>query len=324
MERASMEIRRLHYFVRTAELGSLCRASDVLRIAQPALTRQVRLLEEELGVTLFTRTRRGMRLTEEGEQLLADVIGPLRQLDTALQNIRSVASGLSGNVTVGMTPTVAYVLAEPLIERMAIQAPNVAVRIAEGSALHLGEGVTSGELDMALLHDAPHDPRLVIRELLTEEMVVIGPPDSGLSPDRLLDIDELTRLPLILPNPRNGLRSVTERYAARFNVRFHIKHVIDSFPVLKDMVGKGHGYTILPLSSVLREVEAGTLAWSPVDNPSRRTLVLATGTHARGPRVLARLEQVVEDLLWELHEAQRLFGAMKFVRARRSSALKVA
>src|SRR6516162_5432468 len=230
---AAMEIRRLHYFVRTAELGSLCRASDVLRIAQPALTRQVRLLEEELGVTLFTRTRRGMRLTEEGEQLLADVVGPLRQLDAALQNIRSVSSGLSGNVTVGMTPTVACVLAEPLIGRMGMEAPNVAVRIAEGTAIPLAEGLTSGELDMALLYDAPDDPRLTVRELLTEDMVVVGAPGGALGPGRVIDIEELITFPLILPNPKNGLRSVTERYAARFNVCFHIKHVIDSFPVLK-------------------------------------------------------------------------------------------
>jgi DNA-binding transcriptional LysR family regulator len=319
-----MEIRRLHYFVRTAELGSLCRASDVLRIAQPALTRQVRLLEDELGVKLFTRTRRGMRLTEEGQQLLADVIGPLRQLEAALQHIRSVSSGLSGNVTVGMTPTVACVLAEPLIGRMCMQAPNVAVRIVEGTAIPLAEGLTSGELDVALLYDAPDDPRLTVRELLTEDMVVVGAPDSTLRPDRVVDIEELITFPLILPNPKNGLRSVTERYAARFNVHFHIKHVIDSFPVLKDMVGKGHGYTILPLSSVLREVEAGTLAWSPVRNPSRRTLVLATRAHARGPRVMARLEQVVEDVLWELHQAQRVFGAMRFPPPGQASALKVA
>jgi DNA-binding transcriptional LysR family regulator len=207
---------------------------------------------------------------------------------------------------------------------MGMEAPNVAVRIAEGTAIPLAEGLTSAELDMALLYDAPDDPRLTVRELLTEDMVVVGAPGGALGPDRVIDIEELITFPLILPNPKNGLRSVTERYAARFNVCFHIKHVIDSFPVLKDMVAKGHGYTILPLSSVLREVEAGTLAWSPVRNSSRRTLVLATRTHARGPRVMARLEQVVEEVLWELHQAQRVFGTMRFPRPNRAPELKVA
>jgi DNA-binding transcriptional LysR family regulator len=317
-----MEIRRLQYFVCTAELGSLCRASDVLRIAQPALTRQVRLLEEELGVTLFTRTRRGMRLTQEGEQLLADVVGPLRQLEGALQNIRSFSSGLSGNVAVGMTPTIAYFLAQPLLERMGEQAPSVATRIVEGTALHLSEGLMSGELDMALLYEPLDDQRLINRDLMTEEMVVVGGTGCGLGPERLLTIDELTALPLILPNPKNGLRGISERYAAKYGVHFQIKYVIDSFQVLKDMVAGGFGYTIMPLSSVLREVEDGTLTYSPVHKPSRRTLVLSTRRHSRIPRIVTKLDQVVQEVLWELYEVKRVFGTMKFARPR--SALKAA
>lgn len=306
-----MEIRRLEYFVCTAELGSLCRASDVLRIAQPALTRQVRLLEEELGVTLFTRTRRGMRLTEEGEQLLADVIGPLNQLKGALQNIRSLSSGLSGNVAVGMTPTVAYFLAQPLLERMTIDAPNVAVRVAEGSAAQLSEGLITGELDMALLYEALDDHKLLNRELLTEDMVVVGSPTSGLSPERHLSIEEVTELPLILPNPKNGLRGITERYAAKYNVHFQIKYVVDSFQVLKEMVGKGFGYSTLPLSSILKEVENGTLTYSPVVKPARRTLVLSSRPHYRIPRIMTKLDQAVCEVLWELHRAQRISGQLK-------------
>lgn len=306
-----MEIRRLQYFVCTAELGSLCRASDVLRIAQPALTRQVRLLEEELGVTLFTRTRRGMRLTEEGEQLLADVVGPLRQLEGALHNIRSFSSGLSGNVAIGMTPTVACFLAQPVIERMAVEAPNVVTRIVEGTVLHLGEGLASGELDMALLFEPISDPRLVNRELLTEEMVVVGWPGSGIGPDKALGVDDVAALPLILPNPKNGLRSICERYAAKYDVRFQIKYVVDSFPVLKDMIAGGHGYSTMPLSSVLREVEAGTLTYAPIQNAQRRTVMLAMKTHSRVPRVMTKLEQVVDTVIRELHEAGRVFGVLK-------------
>jgi LysR family transcriptional regulator, nitrogen assimilation regulatory protein len=308
-----MEIRRLQYFACVAELGSLCRASDVLRIAQPALTRQVRLLEEELGVKLFTRSRRGMRLTEEGEQLLADVGAPLRQLEGALQNIRSYSSGLSGNVAVGMTPTVAYFLAQPLLERMAEEAPNVVLRIVEGTALHLEEALVTGELDMALLYEPVQDHNLVNRELLTEEMVIIGPPQSGLAPDRPLTINDITRLPLILPNPKNGLRGISERYAAKYNVRFEIKYVIDSFPVLKEMVGSGHGYSIMPLSSVLREVEDGTLTYAPVIRPARRTLMLASKTHCRIPRIVTRLDQLVREVLWDLYRSKRIFGELKML-----------
>lgn len=306
-----MEIRRLRYFVCTAELGSLCRASDVLRIAQPALTRQVRLLEEELGVTLFTRTRRGMRLTEEGEQLLADVVGPLRQLEGALQNIRSFSTGLSGNVAIGMTPTVACYLAEPLLERMAREAPNVALRIVEGTGLHLGEGLLGGELDLALLYAPLDETHVVNRELLTEESVVVGSREAALDPEHKIGIEELTTLPLILPNPKNGLRSITERYAAKYGAHFQIKYVIDSFHVLKEMVRNGHGYTMMPLAAILKEVEDGTLTYSPVDKGVQRTLVLSAKTHSRVPRAMAKVEQAIEIVLAELHAAGRVFGTLK-------------
>ena len=87
-----MEIRRLTYFTCIAEYGSLTRAAGVLRIAQSALSRQMRLLETEIGVPLFSRTTRGMTLTDEGRYLQSAVAGPLRELAVALQNIRSLAA----------------------------------------------------------------------------------------------------------------------------------------------------------------------------------------------------------------------------------------
>src|ERR1700761_5036470 len=119
-----MEIRRLSYFVRIAEDGSLTKAAGVLRIAQPALSRQVRLLEEELGVALFSRTARGMRLTEEGEFLRASVAGPLRAMELALQSVRSFSSRIEGNFGIGMPSAIAAVLAKPLVLRMDAGFPN--------------------------------------------------------------------------------------------------------------------------------------------------------------------------------------------------------
>jgi len=306
-----VEIRRLRYFVAVAELGSLGRAADVLRVAQPALTRQVRLLEQELGVTLFTRSRRGMHLTEDGRELLGDVSDPLRQLDAALHNIRSNNTGLSGQIAMGMTPTVTYFLAQKMLERMAEIAPNVVLRIVEGSGTQLSDGLLSGELDLGLLYEPLIDQRLVNRELLIEEMVIVGAVGSGVVPEKALTIEELTKLPLILPNPKNGLRSITERYAAKFGVHFQIRFVIDSFPVLKEMIRNGHGYSIMPLSSVIKEIEEGTLSYAPVLNPSRRTLVLSKKTHCRKPRVMEKLESVMEDVLRELHDKGRIFGDLR-------------
>jgi len=312
-----MDTRRLGYFVCVAETGSLGRASEVLRIAQPALTRQVRQLEAEVGLTLFTRTRRGMQLTEDGEQLFADVIGPLRQLERAFRNTAAVSSGLSGSIAIGMPPTVACCLAQPLLEKVSREEANIDVRLVEGTARHIDEWLVSGELDMAVLYEASRNDKLSARELIVEDMVLVGPRDCALLPQRPLSFRDVAKLPLILPNPRNGLRAASDAQAALYKTRFQIKYVIDSLPTLKQMVIDGHGYTILPLSAVLTELEMGRLRYAPIDKPVKRTLVLATKAHNRSSRIMTKMDVLIRDLLLALFDGQRIFGDLKIQRTRR-------
>lgn len=311
-----MDLRRLEYFVCIAEQGSLGRASEVLHVAQPALTRQVRLLEQELGATLFIRTRRGMRLTEEGEELLADIVSPLRELGGALQNLRSYSFGLSGNLAVGMTPTVAYYLARPLIERMDVAAPKVSLHVIEGSSIYLNEALARGELDVALLYEPSGDARFKCRELLTEEIMLVGAPGS-LVPEHTMRVHELAKLPLILPNPKNGLRGITERYGKKWNVQFQIKHVLDSYQTLREMVGAGHGFTMVPLASVLRDVERGFLSYCRIENAPKRTLRSTLPAYSCLPRTVTELTKVIDGVLWELHDNRRIFGELRIGRQAR-------
>src|SRR5258706_7748140 len=126
-----MDFKRLGYFLHIAELGSLTKASEQLNIAQPSLSRQVRLLEEELGVDLFIRRRRGMVLTEAGELLHTRITGPLRQIGHAFYEVRALPKGGGGNVLLGMPPTVVNILARPLVRAIAATAPKIALRIID-------------------------------------------------------------------------------------------------------------------------------------------------------------------------------------------------
>jgi LysR family nitrogen assimilation transcriptional regulator len=295
-----MDLRRLNYFVSIAEQGSLCRASDVLRIAQPALTRQMRLLEEEVGVQLFTRTRRGMHLTNAGEQLLMDVTGPLRQLARAFENVRPVSLELSGNIAVGLPPTVSCFLAQSFLERMSIDVPNVTLRIIEGTSAHLNDWLVSGEIDIAVLYGPLTDNSLRSHDLVAEEMVLVCSPNSNFSPDRSVSFSELRHLPLILANPRNGLRAISERLAARYKSHFNIKYVIDSLSLTKEMVAGGHGYTIMPVSAIMPEIRDGTLTYAPIENPITRMLVVAAKSHPRIPRIIGKADGILSDLFREV------------------------
>ena len=101
----AMELRSLGYFVRIAELGSITRAASHLRVAQPALTRQVQRLEDELGVALFTRVNRGVRLTEAGQKLLESATRILRDVERTGDEIRAQDAHPSGKIILGVTPT---------------------------------------------------------------------------------------------------------------------------------------------------------------------------------------------------------------------------
>jgi LysR family nitrogen assimilation transcriptional regulator len=301
-----MELRRLEYFVQVAQLGSLGRASDVLRIAQPALTRQMRLLEEELSVTLFNRSRRGMQLTEEGEQLLAGLVGPLRQVEMTLQGIRSLSSKLVGNIVLGMPPTVTIVLARGLLQRISAEEPSIQVRIVEGSTPNIAEWIRSGEIDIALIYAPLVDDRLIGRDLLREELVLVGSPAARLSPNETINFMTLMDLPLIIPNPRNGMRTIIERVSARYNKQLRPKCIIDSLNVTKMMVSNDDGYAILPLSAIMDEVETGTLTYCSIDSPFiARQLMMVRRRDTRIPRIITAVETFLRDEIISLNTSGR-------------------
>src|SRR5215510_5853128 len=125
-----MDTHRLKYFLRIADEGSINRAASVLGIAQPALSRQVRLLEEDLGVTLFRRTARGVQLTEEGERLRATTVAPLRQLELAMRYAGSPLARVERGLHIGLPPTAACFLSVPLLDSLSAAFPKVEFNIS--------------------------------------------------------------------------------------------------------------------------------------------------------------------------------------------------
>src|SRR3954447_25659803 len=165
-----MDLKQLRTFREVAEAGSLSRAADRLRLAQPALSRPIRLLEAEIGTALFARHGRGMQLTEAGQAFLDRIAGPVRQLERAAEDVRALAGAVSGQVALGMMPTLACVLAGPLARRVAAEQPAISLRIVEGYTGHLVEWVQRGVTDATLLYGPAEALHLRVTDLLIEEM----------------------------------------------------------------------------------------------------------------------------------------------------------
>jgi LysR family nitrogen assimilation transcriptional regulator len=308
-----MDFKRLNYFLKIAELGSVSRAADRLRVAQPALSRQMMLLEAELGVTLFERHRRGMALTREGEELRTRTSGPMRQIDLAAEDIRTLGVGMAGNVACGLPPTASHVLAAPLARRVAQEAPNLALRIVEGYAGHLMDWLQRGEIDIAILYGPACDFRLSASELLVEELMLVGPPECGLQPDEPVAFGALAQLPMILPSHPHGLRVVVDNMVARTQAKLDIRFQADSFTLMKELVETGLGYTILPLPSFQREAHAGKLRYAPITNPRlTRQLMLAMQPSIAHSQATYRLAKMIRQEVADLVTSGRWSATLLF------------
>ena len=160
-----MDFRQLRTFSCVAELGSLSKASDTLRVAQPALSRQIKLLEHELRAELFTRNGRGMVLTEAGRLLLARTAGIVRQIDQIRDDIQSAGGAPSGRVVLGLVPTVSCVLSARLARRTVESYPGISLCIVESYSGHLIEWLHRGEMDLAVIYGPSVDLHLSVQSL---------------------------------------------------------------------------------------------------------------------------------------------------------------
>ena len=270
-----MDFRQLRTFKAVAELGSLSKASDRLRIAQPALSRHIKLLEHELRTELFIRNGRGMQLTSAGCMLLERTAGLVRQMEQVRDDIQSFSASPAGRVVLGLVPTVSTVLSARFARRVVNELPEVALCIVESYGGHLLEWLNRGEMDLALIYGPAADLHLSAKPLGRDEVVVVGPPGAGLREAGPVRLAWLAQQKLVLPSHSHGLRTLVERAAAKRGLSLRVMLEADSYRVLTSFVEEGLGFSVLPPSSIAAELRAGRLEAAPLSPAVTRELVLA-------------------------------------------------
>jgi DNA-binding transcriptional LysR family regulator len=301
-----MDIRQLRTFAILAETGSLGKAADRLRIAQPALSRQIRLLEEDIGLPLFNRHSRGMQITETGKQLLSRVSGLIRQFDQALKEVRELRTAVSGNVAIGLIPSVSSILGGRLAQRVATELPGVSLRLVDGYARHLMEWLHSGELDAIMTYGPGANFHCQIFELLVEEMLLVGPRDSNLAALSPIPFEAVASYPLVLPSRPHGLRALADEAAAKAGITLNVRLEADTYSVLKEFTASGAGFTILPAASVERETREGLVSAASLAKPRlTRQLVLASPLGSVETRATRAVLTIVKEEICTLIETRR-------------------
>jgi DNA-binding transcriptional LysR family regulator len=300
-----MDIKQLRALITVAETGSVTKAAALLSIVQPAVSRQLRLLEEDLGTELFARGRQGMVLTESGRTMVEYARRILNEVARAKAEIQPGQDTVSGIVTIGLLASTSDLLAVSLFKAVGERCPGIRLRILSGYAGHLVSWLESGDVDIALLYDQKQTPALQVRTLVEEGLWVAGPAAAKLRHDRPVQLERVVKEPFILPSAPHGLRALIEQAAAIMGLEFNVVAETNALSVQKDLVVCGHGWTILPIVALTDDVARGRLSAAPLAEPVvSRKIVLAAPTNRQATTPVQR----VATILLECMKAKVLDG----------------
>lgn len=290
-----MDIPQLRTILHVAELGSLSKASERLNIAQPALSRQVRLLEAELGVRLFDRHGRGMVATEAGLAVLRHAGRVMAELEELRASVAGDDTPLRGHVAVGMPPTVSDLLSVRLVTAFQERHPEATLRIVSAYSASLVDWLRRGEINVAILYGTRTGPSLAVTPLIEETLALIGPPTE---PPRAgpVGAGDIAGKRFFLPSVGNGLRTVVEHWAEATGAALDVRVEADSYATLKGLVASGRGYTILPVAPLHGDIAAGRLWHAPFAGPAPfRRLLLATPADRATSRLARYAVRTIEE-----------------------------
>lgn len=289
-----MDLRALRYFVYVAEARSFSKAAVQLGIAQPALSRQIQKLEDELGLELILRAGRQLELTEAGLLLLERAHSLIRQVAQTADDVRAHGSRIRGTLTVGVSPTVSEAVGPGIVRQCAARHPEVRLTFVEGVSAFIFKRLIDQELTLCLMHNPPRHQGIEIEPLYAEPMYLVGPGRGAAGHPPVKEGMALERMPLILPNRTHGLRMALERAVAEQGGRFDVAVQVDGYTTTKAFVAAGLGYTVLPLSSVRQEVERKQLSAVRLRKPKFIwTLSLAYRKDQRNARAVMALRDII-------------------------------
>ncbi len=256
----NLDLRRLRYFVKVAELGSLTRAAEALHVAQPALSQHMRSLEAELGVKLLARGSRGVALTEAGQRMLEEATAMLAGVKSLVERVRADSRDPEGEVVIGVGQTVGSLLMVPLLELAANSLPRVRIQIREMLSGLLPELVRSGAVDFAISYNTASGNGVEAISVLSEDMCLVG--QRRLAQRHLgknlkdeVPFKALAGIPIYLSRRTHILRELVEGIARAKKVTPNLLAEVDSLYIMKELALGGSGFCVLSRANVRRELE---------------------------------------------------------------------
>ena len=299
---ALLDLARLRLFVQVAEVGSLTKAAVMLDTAQPAISRQIGQLEREWGGRLFHRTGRGVALTELGLRILPRAKALLAQAGELAEDIKGTAGVPSGDVRIGLLPSLSQPLISLLFRRTRTSFPKLRLHVYEGSTGQIEEWLATDRIDIAIRYRYGRSLPRGELALAVVDTHLIGPAGDSVSRAPTVRFARLDQLPLVLPGPPNALRVLLDQTAKRLRISLSVVMEADSLPLQTAAAAENRCYTILPAHAVREALQAGRVQASRIVSPGiSRTIALGTTTQrpltAGGREVVKLVREIVSTMV---------------------------
>ena len=259
-----MDVRQLDMFRAVAEEGTFTRAAERLHVSQSAVSRQLQLLEEELGTLLFHRTGRGVTLTGPGELLLTTANRVNRDLQEVASQISETHQLQRGVLKLGAGMTVCLYILPKLLKKFRTLYKNLDLRVVAGSSDDILRMLRTNQLDLALLTLPIVAADLEIKPVLKEEMVVVTARGHLLTRERAVDPSALGRHPMILFESGSNTRHVLDEFFREQEIPVNVVMETENVEIMKAMVANGLGVSVIPYDAIMGELRSGRFGWARI------------------------------------------------------------
>ncbi|HZW14031.1 MAG TPA: LysR family transcriptional regulator [Noviherbaspirillum sp.] len=290
-----MDLTQLRAFVTVAHEGNLTRAAERLHLTQPAVSLQIKSLQAELNLQLFTRTPSGMALTDDGTKLLPFAERVMESVTEFRQGAASLHSTLTGQVSIGTILDPEFIRLGPFLRRLVETYPQVSTRLQHGMSGGVLQQIRSGELDVGYFLGAPG--KEFHAQTLTSFTYNVVAPQGWKNRVAGRDWPELAKLPWIWTPPESAHNRLLTKTFAQYKVTPNKVALVDQEPSMLDLVKSGVGLSLVRESIALREAHAHGLVIADAVSLSTELSFIALAKRKNEP-LIAAVFAILQDL-WQ-------------------------
>lgn len=249
-----LNMNQLRAFYTAAKQNSITKAAEVLMVTPPAISKQVRQLEETIGMKLLYRSGNTIELTDIGRDVFRESEAVFEKITDMENYLEDISIGKLGELRIGCPQTPAKYIMPRLIARFKETHPGIRIIVDQGTNMEMVRNLLTSRNELALIRNRPDDRRLKMKVLRNEEILLLAAPHSRHLPGREISVTLLDRLPLILPKEGSAVRDVTLEYLQRYKISPNVVMESGSIGLVKELIRQDTGLCFLERYAVAEDL----------------------------------------------------------------------